>query len=121
MSPPDGFPAFWSLYPRRVGKQAAIKAWSHQIRGTADATSNLMLQVMAALRWQVDHIFVYRELERIPHPATWLNGKRWEDEQQESLVLPNGHPPAAPARNFREEVTAAAFATARASRKGLLP
>lgn len=64
------FERFWSLYPRKVGKGAARKAW--------DAASRKALpeQIQAAVRSQR---FDLRE-KFIPHPATWLNQERWADE-----------------------------------------
>lgn len=91
MSLPGGFNEFWALYPRRVCKAAAIKAW-----GNINPDINLMSTMMSALRWQADNVFARREIEKVPHPATWLNGRRWEDEQQTSL--PNGHNSPRPTR-----------------------
>jgi len=71
--PPD-FPAFYLAYPRHIGRSAAVKAWS---RLTPDerglAAGRLPLHVGA---WNREG----RELRVIPHPATWINGRRWEDE-----------------------------------------
>jgi len=70
----DGFDAFWALYPRRVEKKDARKVWLR----LKDADK---LCVMEALPLHV--AFWEREktaVKFIPHPATWLNGRRWEDE-----------------------------------------
>jgi hypothetical protein len=68
------FDEFWSLYPRKIAKATARKAWQ---RLTAEQ------QLMAAKAinahceyWKTKET----ELEFIPHPATWLNQERWEDE-----------------------------------------
>lgn len=76
MSLPEGFSEFWHLYPRRVCKLAAIAAWER-----INPDINLRVAILAALRWQATEVFAKREEEKIPHPATWLNGKRWEDER----------------------------------------
>lgn len=70
------FEQFWSAYPRKVGKVAAQRAWN-RLRPDA-ATLDRMLDVIANERgseqWR-------REGGRfIPHPTTWLNQGRWEDE-----------------------------------------
>lgn len=70
------FDRFWEAYPRRQGKEAARKAWA-KIRPD-DA---LLAEMLAALerqrasdQWRKDGG------QFIPLPATWLNGRRWEDE-----------------------------------------
>jgi len=72
----DLFPKFWKLYPNKKGKAAAEKAWA-KLKVTPDLF-NLIAQGLAkqcaSLAWTKD------DGQFIPHPATWLNGKRWEDE-----------------------------------------
>ena len=70
------FDRFWVAYPRHQGKEAARKAWA-KIRPD-DA---LLAEMLAALerqrasdQWRKDGG------QFIPLPATWLNGRRWEDE-----------------------------------------
>lgn len=70
------FDRFWEAYPRRQGKEAARKAWT-KIRPD-DALLAEMLSALerqrASDQWQRDGG------QFIPYPATWLNGRRWEDE-----------------------------------------
>ena len=68
---PLAFDAFWLAYPRRVGKEAARKAWAKAVKtaGTPDA-------IMAGLAQAV----FSDDPKFIPHPATWLNAGRWMDE-----------------------------------------
>lgn len=72
----DLFPKFWKLYPNKKGKAAAEKAWK-KLKATEDLfaliASGLAKQVVC-VEWAKDGG------QFIPHPATWLNGKRWEDE-----------------------------------------
>jgi len=68
------FTRFWAAYPRRVGKGQARKAWTTAIKRGADV--ELVIERagrFAAERGNEDPKF-------IPHPATWLNGERWNDE-----------------------------------------
>lgn len=69
------FDRFWSIYPRRVARQAAIKAW-RQINPDQALTDTICEAVVRQSRresWQRDNgIF-------IPHAATWIRGRRWED------------------------------------------
>jgi len=72
MPTPPSFDAFWDEYPRRVGKQAAIKAWTKAVKHTTPAAI-----LDGALRLAQDP---NREDQFTPHPATWLNEGRWEDD-----------------------------------------
>jgi len=66
----DGFEAFWTAYPRRVHKTEARAAWrrlSADDRAVAPAAAaNITAYVMAT----------NKELEYIPHPATFLGRER---------------------------------------------
>ena len=69
-----GFDEFWSLYPRKVAKAHARKMWG---RLTAE-------QKFAATAALPTHVRYWnaagRDLEKIPHPGSWIGGERWEDE-----------------------------------------
>lgn len=71
------FDAFWSMYPRKIGKAKALTKWGRLSKRERQA-------VMDALP---DHIAYWRdsgkEDEFIPHAITWLNQKRWEDQLPE--------------------------------------
>lgn len=71
----DGFEDFWTAYPRKVGKEDALKAFV-KLSPDADLLA-VMLKAIAAQskseQWVKDRQF-------IPHPATWINGKRWQDD-----------------------------------------
>jgi hypothetical protein len=66
------FEAFWATYPRRAGKGAARKAWESAI-GKASWQEILL----AASTFAADP---NRDPEFTPHPATWLNQERWNDD-----------------------------------------
>lgn len=73
------FDKFWSVYPRRVGKGAARKAWDKVARHCerhADAPS---LRDICNAAWRYANDPNLPELQFVPHPATWLNQERWED------------------------------------------
>ncbi|SDE15116.1 hypothetical protein SAMN05216185_11774 [Pseudomonas guariconensis] len=75
-SPAELFAKFWKLYPRKVGKANAEKAWA-KLKVDA-ALFNRMATALAA--WSVSADWTKDGGQFIPHPATWLNGKRWDDE-----------------------------------------
>ncbi len=70
----DEFEAWWTLYPRKVGKDAAREKYRKaRKRVSAEA-------LVAGLRHYVASVSE-KEREFIAHPATWLNQGRWQDEQ----------------------------------------
>jgi hypothetical protein len=69
----DHFDDFWSAYPRKIGRVNARKAFEKAMRiATID-------EISAGLNSQLD-ILKSKEQKFIPHPSTWLNGERWNDE-----------------------------------------
>lgn len=69
------FDQFWSAYPRKVAKDAALKAWN-KLSPSDDLAQQIMSGLEAAIttdQWKKD------EGRFIPHASTWLNGRRWED------------------------------------------
>jgi hypothetical protein len=70
------FEQFWSAYPRKMGKQDALKVFE---KLAPDST--LLDLMLVALRAQSQLDQWQREGGKyIPHAATWLRGRRWEDE-----------------------------------------
>ena len=70
------FDVFWNAYPRHTNKKAAQTVFM-RINPDADLL-NIMLQSLAA--WSKSPQWTKDGGQFIPHPATWLNGRRWEDE-----------------------------------------
>lgn len=69
-SAPEGFDLFWSAYPKHVAKQKAIAAYKAAVAIAAPA------EIIAGVR-----AFKFsRDPQYQPHPATWLNQRRWQDE-----------------------------------------
>jgi len=74
------FEVFWEKWPRREAKPAARRAWA-----------KIPIAEYSAL---MSGLEMWRKSEQwtrgiVPHAATWLNGKRWEDEV-ETLAPSNG-------------------------------
>ena len=72
----SAFDKFWSLYPKHKSKQDAIKAWGQVARD--DATVTAIMDALPAHVTQED--WVKEDGRFIPLAATWLRGRRWEDE-----------------------------------------
>ena len=68
------FSLFWNSYPRKIAKQAALKAWNK--------LSTTQQQIATEVIHK--HVERWKQLgtcqEFIPHASTWLNGWRFEDE-----------------------------------------
>lgn len=69
------FDAFWSTYPRKIGKDAAAKAYA-KARKTTDAEAITRGLANAVQVWKTTGT----EPQFIPHASTWLNAGRWADE-----------------------------------------
>lgn len=65
-----GFDEFYQAYPRHEGKTDALKAWN--------STKPDLLAVLTALEWQRQK---WTDPKYVPLPATYLRGRRWEDER----------------------------------------
>lgn len=86
----SAFEDFWKAYPaeRRAGKPSALRAW-RKIEVDEQLAVMLGLSLWAQY-WKA----VGTENRFIPHAATWLNDRRWENPPQTKLVLsegPSGH------------------------------
>jgi hypothetical protein len=67
------FSDFWSLYPRKVGKQKALAAFEKAVDAVGlDTVMN------GARRLAADPNLPSEQW--IPHPTTWLNEGRWDDD-----------------------------------------
>lgn len=64
------FDAFWQVYPRKVGRGTAAKAFAAACR---KAPAEVIITAVQQAIWSPNPRF-------IPHPTTWLHGERWTDE-----------------------------------------
>lgn len=85
------FEDFWSLYPRKVSKGQALKAWAKATKATDP--DEIIEGLRERLPWfeaQVKSDGDFR-----PYPGPWLNGQRWTDEIEAPaprLVRPPSEP-----------------------------
>ena len=69
------FENFWKSYPRKAGKGAAKKSFEAAMKKTTPEKILSAIEVQKQSRqWTSD------DGRFIPHPATWLNQQRWDDE-----------------------------------------
>jgi len=84
----DSFARFWAVYPRRVGKAAALNVWK---RVTKKVDPNVIVEAArryAATRDGQDPTYT-------KHPKTWLNSGCWDDEPDPTplRLVSNGYEP----------------------------
>jgi uncharacterized protein YdaU (DUF1376 family) len=77
-APPDGFAEFWQAYPKKAAKPAAEKAFrAAKLNGHLPEVIADVMAKASSDDWLKDGG------KFIPNPATYLNQRRWEDEQPE--------------------------------------
>jgi hypothetical protein len=84
------FAAFWAVYPKRVAKAEAERAWATMT--SADRTAALAAAPGWVARWwESQPTRKTSRLEYMPHAATWLRNRRWTDEHPTELSGPGAH------------------------------
>lgn len=83
----ESFVAFWDAYPKKKGKQAALKAWmklltSQKIK-THDEANQLADQIMEGVE-TYSQATKTEDQKFIKHPQGWLNDGRWLDENSKT-------------------------------------
>ena len=79
----EDFERFWKEYPRKVNKQGALNAFLKIDEDIAVLLEALKNHKRSA-QWTKDGGAF------IPHPTTWLNQKRWEEELVPDQSIPKG-------------------------------
>lgn len=72
----DAFERFWAVYPRKVGKQSAKRAFE-KVKVPLETLVTAVERQKCSAQWTRDNG------QYIPHPTTWLNQGRWDDELPE--------------------------------------
>jgi hypothetical protein len=74
----DDFEDFYKLYPRKIAKKDAQVMWKR-----LDEKTKLL-----AIEWLRRYIVYWEkkgiETQYLPYPASWINGKRWDDKLDDS-------------------------------------
>jgi len=69
------FDDFWKAYPRKTNKEFARKVFQK-----IKVDGQLLSKMLASIAVQQKTVWKDKDQQYIPHPSTWLNGQRWEDE-----------------------------------------
>lgn len=82
------FDSFYKKYPRKIGKDSAIKTWN-KLKPNEELVNQIIEAVEA---YKNTELWSKDKGRYIPHPATFLNQKRWEDDiagltQKESVCV----------------------------------
>lgn len=80
------FDRFWRAYPKKKGKESARRAW----RKLAPDMALCRVMAKALDRQRQSGDWQREGGQFIPYPATWLNGRRWEDEEDKPDVSTGG-------------------------------
>lgn len=71
------FEKFWEAYPKKLKKAAARKRFER-----LKPTPEMVESMLEAIAWQKETEEWRKEGGQfVPHPTTWLNQRRWEDER----------------------------------------
>ena len=70
------FSEFWKFYPRKTGKQEALRIY-RRINPNQELHEKILRAVRAQKTWDQ---WTKDQGQFIPHPKTWLNQGRWDDE-----------------------------------------
>lgn len=82
------FEEFWKVYPRKVSKAPAFKAWQ---KGIDESDAFMSRQVISDIEKRTRMKYWPFDKTKIPHAATWINQRRWEDEGWEDEIKTRGH------------------------------
>jgi hypothetical protein len=81
---PDTFPGFWSVFPRKVDKRIAEKAYRAALkRGATPEQIHAAAVVYAEAQRNT-------ELRYIKHPSSWLNAGAYENEPEPLRLVAGG-------------------------------
>ena len=69
----DPFEQFWSIYPRKVAKGAARKAFAKALKLTT------LERIICGVQQYAKHV-AGRDQQYTCHASTWLSQERWDDQ-----------------------------------------
>lgn len=84
------FERFWNKYPRRIGKAKAQVVYKRKASSLLKEKKIMEGLEKYITKWKVEKTLN----EYIPHPTTWLNEERWNDEVEIGREVEN--------KNFRK-------------------
>ena len=70
---PSGFKSWWAIYPRKVAKGSAVRAW---VKNDCEEIAEEIIKATRKYPFS-------DEVQYIPHGSTWINSWRWMDVNEE--------------------------------------
>ena len=92
----EKFERFWSAYPRHQDKKKALDAFKK-----IDPDDELLEKMLNSIEKQKASS-QWQDPQYIPHPTTWLNRERWNDEVQQSKPVETVKQAQVPAQQFEQ-------------------
>jgi len=86
----DLFRKFWNIYPRKVGRGSAIKAWEKLCRRRTTLVCPTWEEIKSAILEQ-KKTEQWKNPQYIPYPATWLNQYRWLNDPKDMKAQDFSH------------------------------
>ena len=80
----SAFNSFWIAGMRKVNKKAARKAFEKEVKLQSDLTQ-FVFMLINDIKARKGKQFGFDSM----HPATYLNGERWEDELPKAEIVNN--------------------------------
>ena len=78
----QSFNDFWNIYPKKIGKEKAFTAWkTHNCDSIVAIIIKSVKAHISSKQWKKD------EGEFIPHPTTFINQHRWDDEVEMPKII----------------------------------
>ncbi len=92
------FDEFYAQYPRKVGRPSAERAYAKAVRKFSPAAI-LRGLLRAAAEWERRQT----PRDKIPHPSTWLNDHRFNDNPEDQANAPDQNQPPGNAKQSRSD------------------
>lgn len=94
------FADFWTIYPNKVKKTAAMAAWRS---GKCDKIAD---KIIADVQKRCDTEWKGEGTQFVPHPTTYIHQQRWEDEtppqERQTRTQLDRNPQSNPALNYTQ-------------------
>lgn len=95
----EAFSIFWKLYPKKVSKADAVKAWGKIKKDLVPTIMQSLSMHLVCEQWVKD------DGKFVPNAATWLNKQKWEDEVKPYVAgQPNAGAGRAPSLSLVDQV-----------------
>ena len=112
----DLFDRWWAIYPRRVGRAAAKRAFAERVaRMDSEGVARVLRATQKYANSPLVRDLVARgEVRYIPHPGTWIIQERYQDDASDWQHTHTGQPPVTGGEQLRQRGRESGFESDRA-------